>query len=185
MYELRLRKPRKKRTNSRCTVGHVKWIIHIIQRGFLVDRRYDTFVEILWKISWNMREDAILIFVSSLVSVHCHLFTDAGSDQHCEDDTCITDERPCFIPREKGILTRLDGVKVSKYEGKQKRLLTFLVCLCICYYSSIEHCNFGWVIFVILSKSVTRGKLCNFRDSPNQKASSSPGKAIKWTILLF
>lgn len=148
-------------------------------------RQYDTFVEILWKISWNMREEAILIFVSSLVSVHCHLYTDADSDQHCEDDTCVTDERPCFIPREKGILTRLDGVKVSKYEGKQKRLLTFLVCLCICYYSSIEHCNFGWVIFVILLKSVTRGKLCNYRESPNQIVSSSPGKAIKWTILLF
>ncbi|PFX31381.1 Transmembrane prolyl 4-hydroxylase [Stylophora pistillata] len=64
-----------------------------------------------------MREEVILIVVSSLAWVHCHLYTDtigdAGSAQHCKDDTCVTDERPCFIPRENGILTRLDGVRVG------------------------------------------------------------------------
>ncbi|RMX59581.1 hypothetical protein pdam_00003642 [Pocillopora damicornis] len=117
-----------------------------------------------------MREDAILIFVSSLVSVHCHLFTDAGSDQHCEDDTCITDERPCFIPREKGILTRLDGVKVGHKqkvdlgaEGKKVLITRALKPLLfeIPNFLSEEECNH--VISLAnekeLVKSVARGGL--------------------------
>lgn len=108
-----------------------------------------------------MREEVILIVVSSLAWVHCHLYTDtigdAGSAQHCKDDTCVTDERPCFIPRENGILTRLDGVRVSNHEGDQK---TFLLCRFICYiYSSIKYFDFGWVIFIILLKSMTREKI--------------------------
>lgn len=64
-----------------------------------------------------MRVEAIFFLAAFLLCVQCHFYTDSNADpgfkQHCEDDTCVTDERPCFIPREKGILTRLDGVKVS------------------------------------------------------------------------
>lgn len=65
-----------------------------------------------------MREDVIFIFVFFFVLVYCYLFIDVGLDQYCEDDMCIIDERLCFIFWEKGILMCLDGVKVSKYEGK-------------------------------------------------------------------
>ena len=64
-----------------------------------------------------MRVEAIFFLVAFFLCVQCHLYTDSNVDpgvkQQCKDDTCVTDERPCFIPREKGILTRLDGVKVS------------------------------------------------------------------------
>ena len=64
-----------------------------------------------------MRVEVIFFLVVSLLCVQAHLYTnsnvDGGFKQQCKDDTCVTDERPCFIPREKGILTRLDGVKVS------------------------------------------------------------------------
>ena len=64
-----------------------------------------------------MKVEAIFVFEALLLCVQCHLYTDSNIDpdlkQQCKDDTCLTDEGPCFIPREKGILTRLDGVKVS------------------------------------------------------------------------
>lgn len=64
-----------------------------------------------------MRLEVIFFLGAFLVCVQGHLYTDSdvGSSlkQQCKDDTCVTSERPCFIPREKGILTRLDGVKVS------------------------------------------------------------------------
>ena len=64
-----------------------------------------------------MRVEVIFFLVVSLLGIRCHLYTNSnvngGFKQQCKDDTCVTDERPCFIPREKGILTRLDGVKVS------------------------------------------------------------------------
>ena len=64
-----------------------------------------------------MKVEAIFSLVAFFLCVQCHLYTDSnvnpGFKQKCKDDTCVTDERPCFIPREKGILTRLDGVKVS------------------------------------------------------------------------
>lgn len=59
----------------------------------------------------------VLFLAAILLCVQSHLYTnsnvDASLKQQCKDDTCVTDERPCFIPREKGILTRLNGVKVS------------------------------------------------------------------------
>lgn len=143
-----------------------------------------------------MREDAILIFVSSLVSVHCHLFTDAGSDQRCEDDTCITDERPCFIPREKGILTRLDGVKVGHKqkvdlgaEGKKVLITRALKPLLfeIPNFLSEEECNH--VISLAnekeLVKSVARGGLTEsdtWTHDPNLfgKAEGSRGLYENW-----
>lgn len=64
-----------------------------------------------------MRVEVIFFLAAILLCVQSHLYTnsnvDASLKQQCKDDTCVTDERPCFIPREKGILTRLDGVKVS------------------------------------------------------------------------
>lgn len=64
-----------------------------------------------------MRVETILFLAAFFLCVQCRFYTDSNVDpgfkQQCKDDTCVTDERPCFIPREKGILTRLDGVKVS------------------------------------------------------------------------
>jgi len=64
-----------------------------------------------------MRVEAFSFLAAFFVCVQSHLYSDSdvdpGGKQRCKDDTCVTDERPCFIPREKGILTRLDGVKVS------------------------------------------------------------------------
>lgn len=82
-----------------------------------------------------MREKRIFILLISLLCVQCHLYTDAnvdsGSKQHCKDDTCVTDEGPCFIPREKGILTRLDGVKVSYRKNKQNTFPLYIYPQCI------------------------------------------------------
>ena len=64
-----------------------------------------------------MRVEVIFFLVAPLLCVRSHLYINSnvngGFKQQCKDDTCVTDERPCFIPREKGVLTRLDGVKVS------------------------------------------------------------------------
>ncbi|KAK2551030.1 Transmembrane prolyl 4-hydroxylase [Acropora cervicornis] len=56
--------------------------------------------------------DAIFVTVIFIFRAKCHLNTaDHSSMEPCEDDTCFTLDGPCFIPREKGILKRLDGVK--------------------------------------------------------------------------
>ena len=58
--------------------------------------------------------DAIFVIVIFIFRAKCHLNTaDHSSMEPCEDDTCFTLDGPCFIPREKGILKRLDGVKVG------------------------------------------------------------------------
>ncbi|XP_067055161.1 transmembrane prolyl 4-hydroxylase-like [Acropora muricata] len=63
--------------------------------------------------------DAIFVIAIFIFRAKCHLNTaDHSSMEPCEDDTCFTLDGPCFIPREKGILKRLDGVKV----GHKQRL---------------------------------------------------------------
>lgn len=58
--------------------------------------------------------DAIFVIVIFIFRAKCLLNTaDHSSKEQCEDDTCFTLDGPCFIPREKGILKRLDGVKVG------------------------------------------------------------------------
>ncbi|XP_020602861.1 transmembrane prolyl 4-hydroxylase-like [Orbicella faveolata] len=78
-----------------------------------------------------MRVETILFLAAFFLCVQCRFYTDSNVDpgfkQQCKDDTCVTDERPCFIPREKGILTRLDGVKVGHRQevdlGLEKKVL--------------------------------------------------------------
>ena len=64
-----------------------------------------------------MREEVIFFVVAFILDVKCQFYADSNanpsSKRYCEDDTCLTMDGPCFIPREKGILTRLDGVKVG------------------------------------------------------------------------
>ena len=56
--------------------------------------------------------EAILLILASIVGVNCHMYTHSNSSD-CDDDTCLSMDGPCWIPREEGILTRLDGVKVG------------------------------------------------------------------------
>ena len=66
-----------------------------------------------------MREEVFFFMLALILGVNCHFYTgsnpDPRSKHHCEDGTCLSMEGPCFIPRQKGILTRLDGVKVSYF----------------------------------------------------------------------
>lgn len=56
---------------------------------------------------------SILFIVTLILGSQCHSNVDQTLKEQCEDDTCLTMDGPCFIPREIGVLKRLDGVKVG------------------------------------------------------------------------
>ena len=64
-----------------------------------------------------MTQEAVFFILAAVLGVNGHFYTNSNTDPssktRCKDDTCLAMEGPCFIPREKGILTRLDGVKVG------------------------------------------------------------------------
>lgn len=66
---------------------------------------------ILWKGYSEMRGSVPLILASILV-ISCGSYSNS-STEYCENDTCESMDGPCFVPRQKGILTRLEGVRVG------------------------------------------------------------------------
>ncbi|KAM7450274.1 prolyl 4-hydroxylase [Porites harrisoni] len=58
-----------------------------------------------------MRGSVPLILASILV-ISCRSYSNSSAE-YCENDTCESMDGPCFIPRQKGILTRLEGVRVG------------------------------------------------------------------------
>ena len=66
---------------------------------------------ILWKGYSEMRGSVPPILASILV-ISCGSYSNS-STEYCENDTCESMDGPCFVPRQKGILTRLEGVRVG------------------------------------------------------------------------
>lgn len=155
-------------TSNRCVSGHVEFIIHDVKKR--LSRRsiiWSFTLGIHWKRRNKMRGEAFFSLVASLLCVQCHLYTDSNTDpsfkQHCKDDTCVTDEGPCFIPREKGILTRLDGVKVSDWRNWLPLSLSVL----------LMAVALQWFLFSIHSlKSLRQQKFINIL---------SPGQITKYS----
>ena len=58
-----------------------------------------------------MRGSVLLILASTLV-ISFRSYSNSSAE-NCKNDTCESMDGPCFIPRQKGILTRLEGVRVG------------------------------------------------------------------------